>query len=415
MPPKATKKKRLAKRHPVSQPAPARNIQSAKHRILPSLNQLEQAVKERTDFLPQANEALRESEELFRTFLDHAPNLAFVKGIDGRYLYVNRQFEEVFHLPSRSALGKTDVELFPCEQADHFQAHDRQVLELGQAREVEETALYADGLHASIVLKFPLRNVSGQIYAIGGIVTDITGRKRAEEALREQDQALRRSREESHELAGRLLTAQDNERHRIARDLHDDYNQRLAAVAIDLQALSQSIPDSLREAQGQISAIQKQVETLSDDIHNLAYQLHSTLLDDVGLEIALRDLIVSFRQREGIEATFIPKQVPAKIPKAVAGCLYRVSQESLRNVEKHAKASAVTVTLSGSHLGLGLSVRDTGRGFVRDQTQLPNHNGLGLGSMQERLRHVNGAFNVHSRPGHGTKICAWVPLPKCES
>lgn len=135
----------------------------------------------------RAEDALRESEERFRAFLDHAPSLAFVKRTDGRYLYANRPFEEVFHLPNREALGKTDAELFSPEQAAQFHTHDQQVLETGTALEFEEVAWHADGPHTSLVVKFPLRDASGQIYAVGGIATDITARKRAEDALCAQE------------------------------------------------------------------------------------------------------------------------------------------------------------------------------------------------------------------------------------
>jgi PAS domain S-box-containing protein len=162
--------------------------------------ELEQRVRERTGQLAELNavleeqlvereraeNALRESDERLRTFLDHAPNLAFVKGTDGRYLYVNRRFEEVFHLGRENVLDKADVDLFPREQADQFQGNDRQVLESGQAKEFEELAWHADGLHTSIVVKFPLRDASGQVSAIAGIVTDITDRKRTEEELTER-------------------------------------------------------------------------------------------------------------------------------------------------------------------------------------------------------------------------------------
>jgi signal transduction histidine kinase len=162
--------------------------------------------------------------------------------------------------------------------------------------------------------------------------------------------------------------------------------------------------------QGRITAIAKQVEALSDDIHDLAYHLHPSLLDDVGLEVALRDLVLTFGQRENIAVTVSFNRIPGHLPKAIATCLYRVAQESLRNVAKHSKASGVAVALSGSRLGFGLSVRDTGKGFAPDRATAPAHQGLGLRSMQERLRLVNGVLNVQSRPGHGTSVCAWIPV-----
>lgn len=693
--------------------------------------QLEEQVRERTAQLAELNArlerqlvesrtaeaALRESEKRFSTFFDHAPNLAFVKGLDGRYLYVNRRFEEVFHFEPGTVLGRTDRDLFSREQADHFQAHDRRVLESGRAEEFEERARHDDGLHTSIVVKFPLRDETGQVRALGGVATDITerrraveglrrsesfvnsvvehlpsmifvksaqdlrfvrinkmcadvlgyakgeligrndydffpedeadfftakdrevlatgrlldipqeplrtrdgsirylhtkkipiagpdgtpqyllgiseditdrkrteeelekraslsdffaevslslnlneplhlllqrcvetvvarlgsalariwvlgegdrcdacsnsnrcsdrtqclhlqasaglsgnlngeysrvplgmlkigriaqgagamvmndilrderlpnkqwirenglqsfagfplvvegrvfgvlalfgreplseatlqtvesvcygvatsiARKRTEDRLRDNERALTRSREDLRELTGQLLTAQDDERKRIARDLHDDYNQRLAAVAVDLQVLGKSLPAAM---QGQVAAIQKQVEALSDDVHDLAYHLHPSLLDDVGLEVALRDLVQTFGQREHIGVKVSFHQVPRQLSKAIATCLYRVAQESLRNVAKHGKASEAVVTLSGSRFGLGLSVSDTGKGFAPDRPAEPNHQGLGLKSMQERLRLLNGVFNVQSRLGCGTKVCAWIPF-----
>ena len=407
---KSTKKKRGAKRPSSphrSRTGTARRSTNARR---PRLVQLEQLIQERTAALTRTIVALRESEERFRTFLDHSPKLAFVKGTDGRYLYVNRRFEETFHIPAGGALGKTDIELFPRAQAEQFQTHDRQVLESGVAKEFEEVAWQADGFHTSIVVKFPLRNASGQIHAIGGVTTDITDRKRTEEALRESHQALRRSQEDLRELAGYLLSAQDDERRRLARDLHDDMNQRLAALALDLEVLGRSLPASLAEARHQLASIQYQVVNISDDVHDLAYQLHPSLLDDVGLEVALQDLVRSFGQREKMSVLFNPQNLPGSIPKPIAGCLYRVTQESLRNVAKHGKASQVVVDLSGSSEGLDLSVKDNGKGFTAERGKRLPHQGLGLISMQERLRLVNGIFTVQSRPGQGTTICAWVPL-----
>jgi signal transduction histidine kinase len=126
--------------------------------------------------------------------------------------------------------------------------------------------------------------------------------------------------------------------------------------------------------------------------------------------VALQDLVRSFGQRERISVFFNPQNLPGSIPKPIAGCLYRVTQESLRNAAKHGQASQVVVDLSGTSEGLDLSVKDNGKGFAAKQGKRPPHRGLGLISMQERLRLVNGIFAVQSRPGQGTEICAWVPL-----
>lgn len=352
---------------------------------------LEQQVAERTA-------ALRESEERFRTFLGNAVNLAFIKSKDGRYLYVNRRFEEAFQLEQRQIVGKTDEELFGGTQADQFQVNDRRVLESGRAVECEETARYADGLHTNIVVKFPLRDGAGQIYGTGGIVTDITYRKQVEEKLRQQRAKL-------EDLTTKLLTAQERERQRIARDLHDDVTQRLASLSVDagaLEQLCQSEPALLPHCLN----IREAAQQLADDVHNFAYRLHPSSLVHLGLEAALRDHLDEFTQRTGMNVEYLPHKVPNGIPIDVATSLYRVTQESLQNVLKHADASTVTVRLLGTCHGVGVCVHDNGKGFEHEGASA---RGLGLLSMEERVRLMNGTFRTRTCPGNGTEVHAWVP------
>ncbi|MHC9063362.1 sensor histidine kinase [Nitrospira sp. CMX1] len=370
---------------------------------LHELNQtLEQRVTERT-------RALRKGEERFRTFLGNAPNVTFMKSSDGRYLYVNRRFEEAFQLEQNEIVGKTDMELFSREQAEQFHNHDRAVFDAGKAVEFEETALYADGRHTNIVLKFPVRDGAGHVYAIGGIVTDITDRKKIELALQQNQRVLQEQRQELQRLTEQLFTAQDGERQRIARDLHDDFSQRLAALVLDVAAL-QRHPPLLPEVLGKtLEPVRAELTQLSNDLHTLAYQLHPSLLKHAGLQAAIEDHIDKAIERTGLSITLKTNDLPASIPLDWSTSLFRVFQESLQNVVKHAKATEVLVRLSGSSRGIGLSVVDNGKGFdARDKSG--RQKGIGLISMQERLRLMNGFLNIHSRPADGTKVCAWIPF-----
>lgn len=352
--------------------------------------------------------ALRKSDERFRTFLNNASNVAFMKACDGRYLYVNRRFEEAFQREQKQIVGKTDAELFSREQAELFQSHDRCVLEAGEAVEFEETSLYADGLHTNIVVKFPVRDGSGQIYAIGGIVTDITDRKMSELALQQNQLVLQEKREELQRLTDKLFMTQDSERQRIARDLHDDFSQRLAALVLDVASLQRS--PLLSELIGKaLEPVREELTQLSDDLHNLAYRLHPPLLQHAGLQATIEDYIHKTIERTGLYIILTVKNLPGVIPLDWSICLFRVFQESLQNIVKHAKASEVLVGLSGSSKGVGLSVTDNGKGFdARDKSG--HQKGMGLFSMKERLRLVNGLLNIHSRPADGTKVCAWIPF-----
>ncbi|MBH0200070.1 MAG: PAS domain S-box protein [Nitrospira sp.] len=363
---------------------------------------LEHRVAERTV-------ALRESEERFRAFLDHAPNLAFIKALDGRYLYTNRRFQEAFGLDQKNLVGKTDTELFPRDQADQFQSNDHQVLDSGQSLEFEEIALYTNGPHTNLVVKFPMRDESGCIYATGGIVTDITERKQVEEELLRNQETLRQQRVQLEDLTSKLITAQEQERQRVARELHDDLSQRMAAVVLDIATIEQQPPLLPERLTDILCPIRERLEQLSDDIHNLAYKLHPSLLEHAGLQPAVEDHVREFTKRTGLPVSLKAQNVPASLSLDHSTGLFRVLQESLQNVGKHAKATQVSVKLSGSSKGVGLSVTDNGTGFDAQDTSA-RRKGLGLINMQERLRLLGGFLRIHAQPGAGTKVCAWIPL-----
>lgn len=233
--------------------------------------------------------------------------------------------------------------------------------------------------------------------------------QQSEAAWQQSQLVLREQREELQALTEKLLAAQDEERRRIARDLHDDFSQRLAALVLDIAAIEQQPPVLPELIPPALAPVREQLERLSDDLHNLAYHLHPSLLQHAGLQAALEDHIRKVTERTGLRVVLKVKDVPGAIPLDWSTCLFRVLQESLQNVVKHANATDAVVKLSGSSKGIGLSVADNGKGF--DASDKSAHQkGLGLISMQERLRLLNGFLRVHSRPADGTKVCAWIPL-----
>lgn len=231
----------------------------------------------------------------------------------------------------------------------------------------------------------------------------------SEEALGASQGALEQSQDELRALAARLLTAQEEERRRISRDLHDDINQRLAMLAVDVETLQKRIPATPEWAGRSMQAIQDKVIELSDDIRHLAYQFHPSVLDDLGLPVALQRLIDDFSVRTGIKASFSTRSLHDPFTQECSACLYRLTQESLGNVARHAKASEVQVELAGSEKGTRLSIRDNGVGFDAERMK-EMKTGLGLVSMKERVRLVNGVFSIQSQRGQGTQVQVWVPL-----
>jgi signal transduction histidine kinase len=225
-----------------------------------------------------------------------------------------------------------------------------------------------------------------------GAAVDITERKRAEEAARD--------------LSGRLIKTQEEERARLARELHDDITQRLARLAIDVGRCefgSAEVPPA-EFARG----VREELVRLSDDVHALSYRLHPSVLEDLGLSEALKAEAERFTRQEGIPAEVTLREVPEPFAHDAALCLFRVLQEALRNVARHAHADRVEVTLRGWDAGLQLAVRDNGRGF--DPALERDRPSLGLASMRERVLLLGGELDLESAPGQGTTVVAWVPL-----
>jgi two-component system sensor histidine kinase UhpB len=245
------------------------------------------------------------------------------------------------------------------------------------------------------------RRPDGTIYRLVGTDADVTERRVAEQELRQSRAELRR-------LAGRLMTAQDEERRRIARELHDDIIQRVAALGIGISRLADAPP---RELRSRTATLYARVEHLADGIRTLSHRMHSTVLEHAGLVPALGTLCDEYARLEGIVADFHAEGVDAGLPTELAGALYRIAQEGLRNVARHAGVRMARVSLVQADGGVELSVFDPGRGFDPVAT---GTEGLGLVSMAERAHLLGGTFEVRSAPGSGTELRARIPLPPAE-
>jgi len=212
------------------------------------------------------------------------------------------------------------------------------------------------------------------------LVINLQKRKRAEVELRDSRQDLRT-------LAGRLISSQEEELSRLSREFHDDLAQRLAAVAIEsgtLELRSRNIEEPVLE---KIRYIKEQIIGLSEDVHAISRQLHPAILRDLGLVSAMKSHCMRFSTREKIPVVFESHDVPESIPNEIALCIYRVLQESLRNVAKHAHAKNIEVDLRGANGNIRVEIKDDGAGFVpEDARQTP---GIGLASMRERVDYVN--------------------------
>ena len=217
---------------------------------------------------------------------------------------------------------------------------------------------------------------------------------------------LNSSREELRALSASLLTSQEEERRRVARELHDDISQQLAAIGMagdEVLVAMTDHPDSARE---ELERILKGLRGLAEDVRILSHRLHPSMLEDLGLAAALRSLTEEFGEREDMIATFYAQNVPEEIPSEIATGLYRIAQEALRNVAKHAGKTHVKVQLRGFSGGIELQVVDSGAGFDMERKQ----RGLGLISMRERAHLIGATIQIQSAIRDGTKVSVYVPL-----
>ena len=241
-------------------------------------------------------------------------------------------------------------------------------------------------------------------------VTGLERRRRALEAeIAERkivENALRGSNLRIEDLAGRLITAQEEERARLARELHDDITQQIASLSISLISLKRRLPSDLTERHVEVNGLQQKATALSEAVRHLSHGLHPTVLKHLGLVAALKGLCAEFESLKTIEVVFHADDRLTDIPEDVALCLYRVAQEALHNAVRHAHAHRVEVSLAVVEKELELRIADDGRGFDRAEQR----RGLGLSSIDERVRLVTGRMEIRSEKGRGTELRVRAPL-----
>jgi signal transduction histidine kinase len=244
---------------------------------------------------------------------------------------------------------------------------------------------------------------------------DITQRKSDEEQPAPQTTVAEGKHSDETEtelraLTSKTLKAQEEERRRVSLELHDVLNQKIAMLEVGIQALEHKLPPAQKTTRKALEILRGHASELSNDVRRMAYQLHPSILDDLGLEVAMRSFATEFAKQEGVRVKFVPDRVPRSIPHDTALNLYRLLQEGLHNVAKHAHTERVMIGLVHKNGYLHLSIRDYGMGF--DPEQVKGKGGLGLPGMQQRVRMINGAFEIHSTPKEGTVIDVKVPLPQ---
>jgi PAS domain S-box-containing protein len=351
-----------------------------------------------TDFTErrEAELALRVSEERMSLAAEAANLGMWMWDIQANTIWATEKFRKLFGFGLDEKIQLEDVQgqVHPEDRAA-LQKALRRALAGGYTYAVECRLLLPGGTQRWIASQGRAElDSEGQPFRILGVCIDITDRHRTEE--------------EARELSGRLITAQEDERTRLARELHDDLSQSLALLSVDLDLFGQQQPPEVGDsARVRMEELAKQVRNLSSEVHRLSHELHPSKLEQLGLIAALRSFCKNITAVHKLGIQFEARSVPGVVPDAVALCLYRVAQEAVQNVVKHSGATHAQVELVGSKSGIRLTISDDGAGF--DLERVRANGSLGLVSMRERVRVVNGQLSLDSRSGQGTRVEVQVP------
>lgn len=355
-----------------------------------------------------AEKELRASRERYRSLYTKTPVMMHSLDPDRRLVDVTDHWLEVLGYERHEVIGRKAMDFLTDESrrdAERFSMVD--FYREGKVEDLLFRVVKRNGEIIDVLLSAIVEyDDEGRFKRSLEVLTDVTERNLAELELRrardEMEARVKDRTAELEKLAGRLLTAQEDERRRLAREMHDDLTQRLAGIALEAGRLQRLLPSASDKASAVLEGVLSDLRRLSSDVHALSRRLHPSILDDLGLVDAIHAECKGIAQRDGITARFESSDVPQDLPSAVALCFYRITQEALRNVAKHAGTPEARVTLTGEAGALTLRVEDRGKGFDSERGRL--RKGLGLASMEERARLIGAEFSVCSVRAKGTTV-----------
>jgi PAS domain S-box-containing protein len=351
--------------------------------------------------------ALRQSEQRYRSVVEHQSDLVCRYLPDTTLTFVNDAYCRFFGRKREGLIGRRFIELIPETDRTTALEHVESLVHSGSPLIHEHCVLLPDGTTGRQQwINYTIKAASGEVEELQGIGRDITDRWRAEEALREKEARLREAYLRIRSLAHQLMLAQEAERTEIARDLHDDVSQQLAALGIGLSLIEARVNDG-EFVRDEVIRLRQVAVGLAEKVRHVSHELHPGILQHSGLKDAIASHCEATASQHTFFVRFESRGSFNDVPDDVALCLYRATQQALRNVAVHAQASRVWVSLVREDNRLGLTITDNGRGF---DTSMGRAGGLGLLSIEERVHLVNGQFSVTSRSGGGSRLHITVPI-----
>jgi PAS domain S-box-containing protein len=348
-------------------------------------------------------ESLSVRESFLRAMLDNFPFMVWLKDVNSRFMAVNKAFvRDCGRAHMGEVIGQTDFDLYPRELAQHYVDDDRSVMESKQQIDVEELVVIQGSTRWCETFKTPVLDQTGKVLGTTGFARDITERKRLHQELRDQREQLRA-------LAAHAESVREDERVRIAREIHDELGQALTCMSMDLAFLEKLLPkgQGSEQATARMTALTEMIRETVKTVRRISSELRPSILDDLGLAAGLEWLGRDFEARTGLTCKIsVPSSLELPPQKGIA--IFRMCQEALTNVARHAKATQVSIDLVEGDGQLTLEVHDNGRGI--NEQELQSHKSFGLLGMRERAVLLGGTATITGRPGKGTSVLVQVPL-----
>lgn len=347
-----------------------------------------------------AEQELRRQKNLLLQVIDMDPNMIFVRDAAGKFLLANQTISRFYGVPIRSLIGKKNSELNKSSQEIcDFLVSDRDVIESGRKVTATESATILDGQqHWYLTVKQPLPQADGSINVLG-IAVDISDQKQSDAKLAASYKVLQR-------LALHLENIRAEERVQIARNLHDEMGATLAALKMRVAWLASKLPDGLPHLASEITHISDLVSDGIKTVRQVVAELRPNLLDDVGLVAAIKDYVNRFRHDTDIACILTLPDEEFSLNENQSITFFRIIQESLNNVAKHAQASKVEIRFELQGSMLHLHIKDNGVGFVPTRKV----NSFGLLGIQERALMIGGSATINSAPGQGVEVLLSIPI-----
>ncbi|HZM92550.1 MAG TPA: PAS domain-containing sensor histidine kinase [Vicinamibacterales bacterium] len=351
--------------------------------------------------------ALQQSEQRYRSMVEQQSDLVCRYLPDTTLTFVNAAYCRFFGKSRDELMGYRFIELIPDADRPAAMKHIEVLLRGGDPMVYEHNVLLPDGnTGRQQWIDQAIAPRDGHLHELQGIGRDITDRWRAEEALRQKEMSLREAYERIRSLAHRLILAQEAERTQIARELHDDVSQQLAALGIGLSLLEARLPDT-ESVRHEVTNLRQMASGLAEKVRHVSHSLHPGVLQHAGLNAAIASHCEAVASQHQFLVRFEARGTFNDVPSDVALCLYRAAQQGLRNIAMHARASRAWVTLVRVGSQIELTITDNGRGF---DTSAAHARGIGLLSIEERVHLANGKFSVTSRLGGGSRLSVSVPV-----